>query len=751
MVFHYRMSERLPSDTSVISEVKERYEAAQSFEADWRRRALDDLRFFHADAYNHAQWDDAVYQMRNGTFGGSPRPCLTINKTAQHVFHVENEARQSQMGIKVNATGFGASEKAADVLEGIMRHIEYQSNAQQNAYNCAIQGQVRQGIGWIHIITDYVKGQDSFDQDFFIKSVPDPRAVYSDPNTQEPDHSDMQWAMIVEEMPRGEFERLYPDHKDMSGAPLSIASDTDYRSQEVGKEIVRIFRYYRRNEDKDTLWAVPVPQGDGSISVQSMRQSAMPAEMITYCREMKAQSRPITRPHVEFFLIAGDQVIASGDTVFRHIPLVPFIGIESVIDGRLDRCGLVRSLIDPQRMFNYSASAFVESIAIQTKAPWLAPDAAIEGYENQWASANVSNAAYLPYHATDPDTGQPIPPPQRNDPPTGSTGHLQAMQNADLQMQMVTGQYQAEMGAPGNERSGVAINERQRQSDTANYHYTDNQGMAIRLTGRIIIDAIPNVYDTTRAVQVLGMDGTQSSAIIDPQAQQAAQVVTPNDQQAPQQGLTFEQQMAQEGAILAINPTIGRYDVEADVGPAFATRRQDTFNALMQVLQANPAIMGQIGDLFFKAADFPLADEIADRLKPATDDPRLGQAQQMIQQLQQQIGQLTQQLKDKQQDFALRADKQQHEQAVDLMDADTKHREQQTDEMAAIGSIAPAWLEPVLRNLVDRILSEQGTPGKPIPPPDSDPMGAELPRLPTTNPPGGDIHAPNPVTGAVDA
>ncbi|GBQ72603.1 hypothetical protein AA103196_3107 [Ameyamaea chiangmaiensis NBRC 103196] len=726
----------------MIREVQERFEACRDFEAQWRKRALEDLRFFHADAYNHAQWDDAVYQVRNGTFGGSPRPCLTINKTQQHVFHIENDARQSQMGMKINATGFGATEKAADVLEGIVRHIEYQSNAQQNAYNCAIQGQVRQGMGWVHVVTDYVRGQDSFDQDFFIKSVPDPRSVYSDPNTQEPDHSDMQWAMIVEEMPRAEFDRLYPGHQDIRGAPLSLVTENDDRTDAVERDIVRVFRYYRRNEEKDTLWAVPNPQ---TGAIQPMRQSEMPEEMVEVCRALKAQSRPITRPHVEFFLIAGDEVISSGPTVFRHIPLVPFVGIESVIDGRLDRCGLVRALIDPQRMFNYSASAFVESIAIQTKSPWLVDERSIEGYENQWASANVSNQAYLPYRSIDPDDSTPLQAPQRLDPPTGSSGHMQAMQNADLQMQMVTGQYQAEMGAPGNERSGKAINERQRQSDTANYHYTDNQGMALRLLGRILIDAIPLVYDTARAVQVLGEDGEQTSAIVDPGAPQAAQVVQPPGQQAPQ-GSTIEQQMAMQGAILAINPTIGRYDVEADVGPAFATRRQDTFNALMQVLQANPAIMAQIGDLFFKAADFPLADEIADRLKPAQEDPRLGQAQQMIQQLQAQVGQLNQQVKDKQQDLALRADKQRHEAVIDLMDADTKKREQQTDEMAAIGSISPESLKPVLENLIRTILAEQGTPHAPVPEVNPQP----LERLPSTNPPGGDIHAPNPVTGAVD-
>ncbi|GEK93172.1 hypothetical protein GWA01_09420 [Gluconobacter wancherniae NBRC 103581] len=220
VVFKYLMSESASDTADIISEVQKRYEEASGHTSQWRGRARDDLQFFHADAYNHAQWDDAVYQARAGTFGGSPRPCLTINKTAQHVFQVENEARQSQMGVKVNATGFGSMAEAADAIEGIIRHIEYQSNAQQNAYACAIQGQVRTGLGWFHVVTDYVPGVDTFDQDFFIKSVPNGLSVYFDPAAREPDHSDQNWAMIVEEMDRVEFDKLYPGHADVSRDPI---------------------------------------------------------------------------------------------------------------------------------------------------------------------------------------------------------------------------------------------------------------------------------------------------------------------------------------------------------------------------------------------------------------------------------------------------------------------------------------------------------------------------------------------------
>lgn len=747
------MSESVSETADIISEVQKRYEEASSHTSQWRSRARDDLRFFHADAYNHAQWDDAVYQARAGTFGGSPRPCLTINKTAQHVFQVENEARQSQMGVKVNATGFGAMAEAADAIEGIIRHIEYQSNAQQNAYACAIQGQVRAGLGWFHVVTDYVPGVDTFDQDFFIKSVPNGLSVYFDPSAREPDHSDQNWAMIVEEMDRSEFDKLYPGHEDVARDPLSgLQSDSDW----VSDNTVRVATYYRRSEKEDTLWSVP-PMPELNFPGGMMRQSMMPEALVAVCRENKAPSRPIASHMVDKYVIAGNSVVAQGETVFSLIPLIPVVGIETrATDGNdADYAGLVRALIDPQRMFNYTASAYVESVALQTKAPWLAAAEAIEGYTNEWSQANTGNAAVLPYNAIGED-GQPIPVPTRIEPPSGSTGHLQGMQSADQWMQMVTGQYQAEMGAPGNEKSGIAIQQRQRQSDTANYHYTDNQAMALRYLGRLLIAAIPRVYDTQRAVQSLGMDGSQTGVVIDPSMQASAQVALPpgpdGQQQAPPQGMSLEKQRQIEGAILAINPTIGRYDVEADVGPAFATRRQDAFNALTQVIQAAPALMGQIGDLVFQSADFPLADEIADRLKPASDDPRLGQAQQTIQQLQAQIQQLTQQLKDKQADLSLKAQGQQHEAATDLLKEETDRYKAETDRMAAIGSTDPEALRVLVQQLVQDALRNGGRPPEDgaMPAVQDGPPGP-LPRLPSSNPPGGEIHAANPVTGAIEA
>ncbi|WP_046901036.1 portal protein [Gluconobacter oxydans] len=733
-------------DDEILKEVVERHRHCQSVEASARANYRADLQFLYGDAYNQAQWEPAVVMARTGAGGSGGRPCLTVNKTLQHVLQVTNSARQQTMGVKIVATGFGASQKAAEVLEGIIRHIEAQSNAQQNAYANAIMGQVGGGIGYTHIVTDYVRGVDTFDQDLFIETVPDPLCVMLDPDAQEPDKSDANWGMLITHMPRGEFERMYARDKDIGDDhPFDGVQDHDGGWEE--KDRVRIARYYRRSEVDDTLWNVP-PVPDMGIRGGPMRESEMPDGMAAMCRKMKCEHRPVSDHAVEWFLIGGSRVLDHGDTVFKNIPLVPWIGIETNIDGKLDRKGLTRLLVDPQRMFNFSASKFIEGLAAQTMGSWIASDAQVKGRESEWAMANISPPGVLVYNSEDPDSGalvngapEPVPPPQF------SPGYLQAMQQSDQQMQMASGQYQAEMGAPSNEKSGRAIGERQRQSDTANYHFTDNQGMALRLTGKILIDAIPRVYDVTRAVQVMGIDGTMAQAIIDPQITQAHQQVTPQGAIAEPQSPDPEAVADVKGAILAINPNVGRYDVIADVGPSWASQTQETFNALMQVVQADPALMAKCGDLLFRSAPFPLASEIADRLKPIGDDPQAAAVQQQLQQAQQLIAQLQQQLKNKQQDFDLRADKQHHDQIIDLMDQDTRKREQQTDEMAAIGSISPESLRPVLVNLIRTILAEQGTPNTPVPEVTTQP----LERLPSTNPPGGEIHAPNPVTGAVDA
>ena len=252
------------------------------------------------------------------------------------------------------------------------------------------------------------------------------------------------------------------------------------------------------------------------------------------------------------------------------------------------------------------------------------------------------------------------------------------------------------MGQESNERSGIAITNRQRQGDKATYHYIDNLAKAIRFTGRILIDLIPKIYDTPRIVRILAENGDDDTVQIDPAQQQALQVRQPA-QPMPQSAQGNPQQAHVQRIF---NPGVGRYDVIADVGPAFATRRQESFNALTQIATQAPDLMNIIGDLVFKAADFPMAEELAERLHNMVPPQALGgpnpqtlAMQQQIQQMQQAMEQLVQTLADE------RAKRTAQEQQKDI-----NVYKAETDRLEVLKNVAPELLIPVIKPLVQEAM-----------------------------------------------
>lgn len=183
------------------------------------------------------------------------------------------------------------------------------------------------------------------------------------------------------------------------------------------------------------------------------------------------------------------------------------------------------------------------------------------------------------------------------------------MQTAFNQMMMTSGQWQNQMGMQGNERTGAAINARQQQGYTSVYHFQDNYAMALRLTGKMLIDLMPHVLDTKRLLQLRDMEGNDFELEIDPGAKQA-----------------YAEQMNEEQEIIrrVFNPQLGTYGIEADVGPAYGTRREQTAEVLKLLLTQAPALTPIIGDLLLRSLDIAESEEAAQRLKRMIPAQALG-------------------------------------------------------------------------------------------------------------------------------
>lgn len=665
----------------IFRQASKRFERVKTYEHNCRSYARDDLKFAHGDAYNGYQWPVNIRQNRER----DQKPCLTLNRTQQHNLMIINDAKQNKPGIMVRPTGNEASYESAQVLESVIRHIEYQSKA-SIAYDISTEFQVEVGYGAIRVRADYIS-DDTFDQDIFIESCRRPDLVYFDPDAKEVDRSDAKWAFVVDEVPLDDFDDIYPQYAGQTQV-FSEPSD-EWRT----KQHVRVAEYFWIETAPDTLYQFTDPH-DGSL--KTIRGAMMtPALEAKLQGDKSVRKRRIMAPKVKWALIVGTNVAELRDIPCQFIPLVPVIGRETFIDGQYDRMGHTRALLDPQRMYNYWSSQAVEQVALMSKTPWVAPAAAIEGQEVYWNTANTVNYSVLVWNHLD-DEGNPIPPPQRQEPPSMASAYLQGMQVTQQEMMMVSGQFQSQMGEASNERSATSIQQRQRQGDVATYHFIDNLAIAIRQVGRIVMDMIPRIYDTARVIQAQGEDGISFEVQIDPQAAQAYQAHRAHDGQVAKH---------------VLNPMLGRYEVEADVGPAWGTKREQAAEAFAQILAQAPQLAPVIGDIYFRNLDIPMANEAAERLKRGVPKELLGQGpSQTEQQLQGQL-QKTQALLAKIWGQLVEAKSKQisTEQLrdIDAYDSETKR-------IAALAKVFPEadpqGLHEILEQLVGQTLQTQLTP-----------------------------------------
>jgi Phage P22-like portal protein len=598
--------------SDVVRESMDRFERCVGREKVARARFLDDYKFANADAYNGYQWPNDLRRTREV----DDRPSLTLNGARQHNLQIVNDAKQNKPGIKILPVADGASVDSAKVINSLVKHIEYISNA-TTAYDHATFFQVNAGWGYIGVSTDY-SNEKNFDQEIYIKRKKDPLNIYLDPDRQEADASDMKFAFEFEDIERTEFEKdpRYSKWKDIATTTPMGASTAGW----VNDDYVRIAQYWRVVERKDTLFALPAGyagQKDfpGGFIAKSVLEKVKTGRSAVLLKQIRAdedagtvQSRELIRKQVEWKLIIGWQVVEEKDWPGQYIPIVPVWGEETTIEGTWDCKSHTRSMLDAQRMYNYAASSAVEFMGLQTKTPWIAPVEAVEELETYWNDANRINTSVLPYKAFRED-GSAIPPPQRIQPPTAAPMYQAQMQSSLQDLLMVSGQYAAQM-ANGIPRTPKQIGERERQGQTATYHFVDNLAIAIRHVGKIILDLFPHIYDTQRLMQILCEDGTTQTIAIDPQMKQAYMKHVLEDQQS---------------VVHVLNPGIGKYEVQADIGPNYATQREETFEFFKIVLTQAPNMAPLLADLFMRSADIPHAEEAADRLRRMVPPHALGE------------------------------------------------------------------------------------------------------------------------------
>lgn len=566
-------------------------------------------------------WDPAERKLREDP--EHRRPVISSDELGQYINQLVNEIRQNKRSPKVTPKGNGANDKTAEARADIIRGIEYSSKA-QGAYCTAFENAVSRSYGF-WMLGRRFRDDMSFEQELYIRRIPNPSAVLIDYNTKEADHSDMDDAFIEDTMSRAKFKSLYgkAEVADFSNEQMTESNGW------VSEKNVRIAEYWKVQAKKDTLFLVD----DGTPEGKKVLKSDLPegsriesSKLFIHDVPLKIlRDRPTTSKEVFQYITNGLEILDKTEWLGRWVPVIPCFGKEiwlrsgSQVRRRL--MSLVRLARDPYMLYCYYRSCQAEVVGMTPKIPYM-------GYEGQfatqtpWADINKIPLGFAEVKPVLDNVGGVLPLPRREiyDPP---------IQQLELGAEAARRAIQAAMGVSPlptaaqrrNEKSGIALERIEAQQQKGSFHFIDNYDMGLENSGRQINYLLSKVHDSAQDLPAIKKDDSYT----------LMRVNDPNHQ-------------GKDENDKAVDLSVGEHEVTISTGPSFDSQRDaaaDFVDVLVRELSTLPIDPGIKQKILAAAVRLktlgPIGDQIVDMLDPKKDAPIPPQAMQAIQKGQQQV------------------------------------------------------------------------------------------------------------------
>lgn len=577
----------------IITALKE----AQEAETDQREASREAHHFIDK---RDGQWEPDVIQRMKG------KPRYTFDKCNPIVDQIAGEIEQADFSIKVRPSGGEASEDTADVLDGLIRNIRNISNA-DHIFNQGARNMITGGFDAWEVVQDWADA-DSFDQDLFIRKIPNAiDRVWFDPGSEMQDRSDAKWAVVLQVLTRKEYEHKFPD-----GKGQSVGDDRSTTTYWNKPDFITVGRLlYKKPRDIELI-----QMSDGSVYRDDEKYAKVKDELAASgITEKDRRKRKSWRVYSRLFDGAG-WLIDEEETVFDYLPVIPIYGNFKITENKILYRGIVEKLMDPQRVLNYAESRKIEEGALAPRAKWWLTRQQAEKDISTLSTMNTNSNPVQTYTHVD---GQPAPyfagGAQIN------PGLQETALSASEALNQAAGLFSANMGDNPGLQSGTAIEKQIDRGNTSTIKWFSAMEVGICHTAKVLINAIPRVYDATRQIRILGEDGTVDNVTINTQ-------VIDN----------------QTGELVELHDlSVGEYDVVCEMGPAFKNRQQETAQAFFEMASINPELTQRGMDIWLKNLSAPGMDLMAERFRQSLLEQGVIPFDQMTQEEQQQAMEAAQQ------------------------------------------------------------------------------------------------------------
>jgi hypothetical protein len=541
---------------------------AQDVEEDMREATRESHHFIDK---RDGQWEpDIIHRMKG-------RPRYTFDKCNPIVDQIAGELEQADFSIKVRPSGGEASKDTAKTLDGLIRNIRNISNG-DHVFNAAGRSMITGGFDCWEIVQDWVDA-DAFDQDLFIRKVPNAvDRVWFDIGSEMQDRSDANHCWVLQGLTRKEYESKFPD-----GSGMSVGDDRSSEVYDQKPDLIMVGRVLYKKPVKIEI----VRTSDGKVYDSEQYDIVKDELAMSGITEEKRRVRDSWRVYSRLF-DGQEWLKAEEETVFDYLPVIPTYGNFKVSENKVIYRGVVEKLMDPQRVINYAESRKIEEGALAPRGKyWMT---------REQAQADIKTLSTMNTNADPVQTythveGQMQPYFQGG--AQINPGLQETAMSADAALQAAAGLFAANMGNNPGLQSGVAIEKQIEKGNQGTIKWFAAQEIAICHTAKVLINAIPRVYDSTRQVRILAEDGT-------------TEMVTLNEN-------VRDKQTGQN--VELNNLAIGEYDVVCETGPAFKNRQQETASAFLEMAAINPEISQRGMDIWLKNLSAPGMDLMAERFR----------------------------------------------------------------------------------------------------------------------------------------
>lgn len=529
------------------------FNRTQTAQRDERLQNVSDRRFSYIPG---AQWEGLEEQFAN-------RPRYEVNKIYLALQRIINEYRNNRISVDFVSKDGTDNSELADICDGLYRADEQDSNADE-AYDNAFDEGVSGGFGAWRLRAKYENEDDDEDerQRICIEPIYDAdTSVWFDLDAKRADKADAKRCWVLYSQTPEDFKEEWNEDPVTWPKGLTEGQLFDW----CGPNVVYVAEYYEVEEKRETVHVYRTTDGKEVRYSDDDLEEEETQDEIALTGAIKVREKRVKRRRVHKYIMSGGGILEDcGYIAGKHIPIVPFYATRRFVDNIERSMGHGRIAKDPQRLKNMMLSWLAEIAAWSPiRKPILTPEQ-IAGHELMWANDNVDVNPYLLVN--------PILNPDGSIAPAGPVAYLEPPDIPDAlgALLQLTEQDMSEL--LGNQQNGEkmisnisakAVELIQTRLDMQAFIYMSNFAKAMKRSGVIWLSMAQELYhEKGRRMKAVGAQDDVSSVTL---------------------GMT---KVDKEGELYEANDlSKADFEVVADVGPSFTSRKDATVRAITGMMQ----------------------------------------------------------------------------------------------------------------------------------------------------------------------